>query len=123
MKITKLTTYRVPPRWMFLKVETAYGWTLDDGQSTSHLLDAKHAQQAGYPATVAGQTQVIKDVIATVAAVPGGLGRGVFYWEPDWIPAAGAGWRTGGDNNWENQALFDYSGRALPSLRALHAPH
>lgn len=29
MKITKLTTYRVPPRWMFLKVETdegVFGW-------------------------------------------------------------------------------------------------
>ena len=110
--------YRKP----LVVVETAYGWTLDNGQSTSHLLDAKHADKAGYPATVAGQAQVIKDVIATVAAVPDGLGRGVFYWEPDWIPAAGAGWRTGGDNNWENQALFDYSGRALPSLQALHAP-
>ncbi|MDU1084065.1 MAG: hypothetical protein E7A34_06735, partial [Leclercia adecarboxylata] len=22
MKITKLTTYRLPPRWMFLKIET-----------------------------------------------------------------------------------------------------
>ncbi len=29
MKITKLTTYRVPPRWMFLKIETdegLFGW-------------------------------------------------------------------------------------------------
>ena len=111
--------YRKP----LVVVETAYGWTLDNGQATSHLLDAQHAQKAGYPATVAGQAQVIKDVIATVAAVPGGLGRGVFYWEPAWIPAAGAGWRTGGDNNWENQALFDYSGRALPSMQALRAPH
>ncbi|HHU2337384.1 hypothetical protein, partial [Escherichia coli] len=22
MKITKITTYRLPPRWMFLKIET-----------------------------------------------------------------------------------------------------
>jgi len=104
-------------------VETAYGWTLDRGDSTAPLLDAQHAEKAGYPATVAGQAQVIRDVIATVAAVPGGLGRGVFYWEPAWIPAAGAGWRAGEGNNWENQALFDYSGRALPSMQALRAPH
>ena len=29
MKITKLTTYRVPPRWMLLKIETdegVFGW-------------------------------------------------------------------------------------------------
>ena len=111
--------YRKP----LVVVETAYGWTLDNGKSTSHLLDAKKAEKAAYPATVAGQAQLIKDVIATVAAVPMGLGRGVFYWEPDWIPAPGAGWRTGGDNNWENQTLFDYAGRALPSMNALRAPH
>ena len=111
--------YRKP----LVVVETAYGWTLANGQSRSHLLDAAHAEKAGYPVSVAGQAQVIRDVIATVAAVPGGLGRGVFYWEPAWIPAAGAGWRTGGDNNWENQALFDYSGRALASMQALRAPH
>ena len=27
MKITKLTTYRLPPRWMFLKIETDMGVT------------------------------------------------------------------------------------------------
>ena len=111
--------YRKP----LVVVETAYGWTLERADSTAPLLDAQHAEKAGYPATVAGQAQVIKDVIATVAAVPGGLGRGVFYWEPDWIPAPGAGWRTGDGNNWENQALFDYTGRALPSMNALRAPH
>jgi arabinogalactan endo-1,4-beta-galactosidase len=35
---------------------------------------------------------------------------------------AGAGWRTGDGDNWDNQALFDFEGRALPSLQALHAP-
>ena len=25
MKITKITTYRLPPRWMFLKIETDEG--------------------------------------------------------------------------------------------------
>lgn len=25
MKITKMTTYRLPPRWMFLKIETDEG--------------------------------------------------------------------------------------------------
>ncbi len=69
-----------------------------------------------------GQAQAIRAVIDTVAAVPLGLGRGVFYWEPAWIPAKGAGWRTGQGNNWENQALFDFNGRALPSLQALRAP-
>nr|BFE72826.1 glycosyl hydrolase 53 family protein [Actinoplanes digitatis] len=49
--------------------------------------------------------------------VPGALG--VFYWEPTWTAADGAGWDpadpASGDG-WENQALFDYQGRALPGL-------
>jgi arabinogalactan endo-1,4-beta-galactosidase len=110
--------YRKP----LVVVETAYGWTLDPGDATANLLDAGHEAKAGYPATVAGQAQVIRDVIATVASVPNGLGRGIFYWEPAWIPVDGAGWRTGDGDNWENQALFDFNGRALPSLQALRAP-
>lgn len=27
MKITKITTYRLPPRWMFLKIETMKAWS------------------------------------------------------------------------------------------------
>ena len=27
MKITRLTTYQVPPRWLFLKIETDAGLT------------------------------------------------------------------------------------------------
>jgi len=110
--------YRKP----LVVVETAYGWTLRNGDATPNLLDAEHEARAGYPATVAGQEKVIRDVIGTVASVPGGLGRGVFYWEPAWIPVAGAGWRTGDGDNWDNQALFDFEGRALPSLQALRAP-
>ena len=55
-----------------------------------------------------------------VAAVPNGRGLGVFYWEPTWTAVTGGGWDpadpASGDG-WENQALFDYSGRALPALR------
>ena len=29
MKITKITTYRLPPRWMFLKIETDEGRARD----------------------------------------------------------------------------------------------
>jgi arabinogalactan endo-1,4-beta-galactosidase len=49
--------------------------------------------------------------------VPGALG--VVYWEPTWTAVTGAGWDpadpASGDG-WENQALFDYSGHALPAL-------
>jgi len=100
-----------------LVVETAYGHTLANGDATPNIFNAERAASAGYPATVAGQAQALRDVIDAVAAVPNGLG--VFYWEPAWIPAAGAGWRSGEGNGWDNQALFDFNGRALPSMNAL----
>jgi arabinogalactan endo-1,4-beta-galactosidase len=107
------TRYRKP----LVVVETASGFTLDNGDATPNLFGEKSEKAGGYPATVAGQATAVRDVIAAVAATPGGLGRGVFYWEPLWIPVAGAGWRTGDGNGWENQAMVAFDGRVLPSLR------
>lgn len=38
-----------------------------------------------------GQTQWMKEVAKRVAAVPGGKGTGLFYWEPAWIENPGLG--------------------------------
>jgi arabinogalactan endo-1,4-beta-galactosidase len=48
-----------------------------------------------------------------------GLGKGVFYWEPAWLGLPGCGWdpeNPSSGNGWENQALFDFDGKALSSL-------
>ncbi|ADI15152.1 glycoside hydrolase family 53 protein [Truepera radiovictrix] len=104
-------------------VETAYAFTLADGDGHPNIFGAAQAQAGGYPATVAGQAAFIEDIRRVVQAVPGGRGLGVFYWEPTWLPVPGAGWRSGEGNAWENQALFDFDGRALtPSLEALGRP-
>lgn len=103
-------------------VEVASGFTLDNGDDTPNIFGAEAVAKGGYPASVAGQAAVLREAMAAVAAVPDGLGLGVFYWEPAWIPAAGAGWRSGEGNGWDNQALFDFNGRALPSMRALARP-
>jgi len=107
------TRYRKP----LVVVETAYAYTLDNADATPNLFGDKSEKAGGYPATVTGQATAVRDVVAAVAATPGGLGRGVFYWEPLWIPVAGAGWRTGDGNGWENQAMVGFDGRVLPSLR------
>ncbi len=55
-----------------------------------------------------------------VEAVPNGLGLGVFYWEPTWTAVTGNGWDPADPSSgdaWENQALFDYGDRALPTMR------
>jgi len=54
--------------------------------------------------------------------VPGGLGAGLFYWAPDWIP--GVPWEPGpgiGSPN-VNLTLFNFEGAALPSIGIFQDP-
>lgn len=97
--------------------EIAYAWTTDDADGFPNSFGPGLDRLGGYKATPQGQATAIGDIIAAAADAPNGKGIGVFYWEPDWIPFPGVGWRTGEGNNWENQALFDFTGRALPSLK------
>jgi len=96
--------------------ETAYAYTLDDADGFANLFGENEQNLGGYKATLQGQATAMRDVIAAVAQVPDGRGLGIFYWEPDWIPVEGAGWKTGEGDTWDNQALFDSNGNALPSI-------
>ena len=123
--------------------ETSWVRTLEEGDGQPNVI---REAPAGYPVSVQGQATAVRDVIQAVADVPGGKGIGVYYWEPAWLPVGppdqlagnellwdrdGSGWATSfaaeydptgdvaanhGGSGWENQALFDYSGRALESL-------
>lgn len=97
-------------------METAYAYTTKDGDGWPNLFNPEMEKSVGYKASVQGQASVVRDVIDAMAQVPGGRGLGVFYWEPDWIVAPRSGWRSGEGNGWDNQAMFDFDGRALPSL-------
>lgn len=101
-----------------LVAENAYAYTLNDGDNFSNNFGPGQEQLGGYKATVQGQAQEVHDVMNAVAQVPDGKGLGIFYWEPDWIPVQGAEWssKPGEGNGWENQAMFDFTGHALPSL-------
>lgn len=95
-------------------VETAYGFTTEDGDAQGNVFMTYSDENHGYLPSVQGQATAIRDVIAAVASVNGG--NGVFYWEPAWIPVEGAGLSTREGDTWENQCMFDFQGRALPSL-------
>ncbi len=69
--------------------------------------ESKQTKSIGINATIKNQAAVVK---AVFNAVSESGGCGVFYWGGDWIPAQNI------QNNWENQAMFDFSGKALPSL-------
>ena len=119
--------------------ETSTGFTLEDYAGYEGLAPeerkgmaatARLAAGIGYPMTPEGQCAFMRDLVKVIRDVPDGRGRGFVYWEPAWIPVPGVGWANGaalsftgergpGGNEWANQALFDYEGRALPALETI----
>lgn len=75
--------------------ETSYCYTSEDGDGNANSLAGTDDLVDGYPATVQGQTDMIRDVIA--AANDAGL----YY----------------GGSAWDNQAFFDFEGHPLESLK------
>jgi arabinogalactan endo-1,4-beta-galactosidase len=93
-------------------VETAYPWTLAWFDNTHNLVGRRDQLLADFPATPAGQAAFARAVRRAVEDVPDGRGAGAWWWEPAWIASPRGG------TPWENCALFDSSGAALPALRA-----
>ncbi len=120
--------------------ETAYCYTLEDGDGASNSVEGTDDLADGYAATVQGQANEVRDVFA--AACEAGA-EGVFYWEGTWIPVGpadadnsaiwekyGSGWASSyasdydpkdagqyyGGSSWDNQAMFDFTGHPLASL-------
>ena len=122
-------------------LETSYAWTLEDGDFSGNTIGEGGAYEKPYPLTVQGQANEYTDVVQAMADI-GGIG--VCWWEGAWVPvgtasweenaakweAFGSGWASSfaweydpndagkyyGGCACENQALFDFSGKALPSL-------
>lgn len=93
-------------------VEVAYPWTTQNGDSEQNIYTSTGAETD--PMTPQGQVKFLTRLSQAVADVPGA--QGIFYWAPEWIPTP-----KGGRNavtGWDNVTLFDFEGRALPSLAA-----
>jgi arabinogalactan endo-1,4-beta-galactosidase len=91
-------------------VETAYPWTLQPFDASGNIVGNPGQLLAGYPATAAGQAAFLRNLMQLVRSVPGGRGKGVFYWAPEYISVKPIG------SPWENLALFDFSGKATASM-------
>lgn len=108
-----------------LLMETAHPFTLENADRQPNIVSRAAQLFSGYTPTPEGQTAFLREVFRLVRAMPEGRGLGVVYWEPTWTAVRGNGWnnrdpRSG--NTWENQALFDFAGRALPALAEFHPP-
>jgi arabinogalactan endo-1,4-beta-galactosidase len=107
--------------------ETQYAWTLANGNSpigdsTGDFVWQTSQLEPGYPFSPGGQLSFVTDELSILAQVPDGLGAGLLYWAPDWIP--GVPWEPGtgiGSPN-VNLTLFDFQGAALPSIGIFQNP-
>ena len=123
--------------------ETQWAYTARDGDDSANSIGEELKYDKPYPFTVQGQSRELRDVIAAVAGLEGGVG--VFYWEAGWIPvpggsyeerfplweAHGSGWASSyaaeydpkdagkyyGGSACDNQALFAFDGTPLESLK------
>jgi arabinogalactan endo-1,4-beta-galactosidase len=125
-------------------VETSYTYTDQDTDFSGNTIAGNDGSVVmNYPCTVQGQATCVRDVIDTVAKIPGGIG--VCYWEGTWITVGqtsweensakwekyGSGWASSyaavydpeDAGKWyggcavDNQAMFDAQGRPLASLQ------
>jgi arabinogalactan endo-1,4-beta-galactosidase len=102
-------------------VETAYPFTLAENDSEINSIHSPETLAPDFPATPAGQAANLRAVIQTARRAGA---AGVFYWEPTWTAVKGNGWDPANPNSgdqWENQALFDFNGKALPAMKAFRA--
>ena len=97
--------------------ETAYPFTASNADSQANAISSS-TPCSGYPATWAGQAS---NFTAVQAAAKAGGAIGVFYWEPTWVATAGNGWDpaniNGTGDQWDNQAVFDWTGHLNPNIR------
>lgn len=109
-------------------METAYGFTLQNGDSCPNVFGQSQVNTAGYPATTDGQYNFLTALRNTLNG--GSHVLGFVYWEPTWLP--GATWATSQGmsyigtsgsqgSNWDNQAIFDFNGKALRSVQLFGA--
>jgi len=121
--------------------ETSYPYTTRDGDGYSNSVSGTKDLMEGYEASVDGQARMIHDICRAVNEAGG---KGIFYWEGTWIPVGkvakdnsllwekyGSGWASSyaadydpedaglyyGGCSWENQAMFDFKGYPLESLK------
>jgi arabinogalactan endo-1,4-beta-galactosidase len=96
--------------------ETAYPFTLNWQDQTHNVVGLAGQLLSGYPASEAGQRNF---VMHWANAVQTRKLAGWCYWGAEWTAWKGPNSQVG--SSWENLALFDFDGRAVPAWDAMKA--
>lgn len=120
-----------------LIVETGYAFTMEDYVKNEHgasqlVINVAASERlpddfaTKYPLTPEGQAHFVETLLKN--AEQHGVAA-VCWWEPLWIPGDGICWASEAGqryinevgkptrNEWANQCLFDYQGKALPACK------
>jgi len=96
-----------------LIAETAYPFTLQWNDWTNNVVGQNDQLiLPDYPATIEGQKKFIREIKSIVKSTTNGIG--FCYWGAESIAWKGS--QSTNASSWENQALFDFSNKALPVL-------
>lgn len=121
--------------------ETAYPFTVEDSDFNGNSVPGDGVTM-DWPLTIQGQADALR-AVAAAACEAGALG--ISYWEPAWVSVPGGSWEKNsalweqfgsgwassfaaeydpndagkyfGGSSWDNQALFDFDHKALPTLK------
>lgn len=92
--------------------ETAYPFTLGFNDFTNNIIGLESQLfLPQFPATAQGQRNFLLEVREITRSTT--RGKGFCYWSPEWVAFKGTAAPDG--SPWENNALFDFEGRALPA--------
>jgi arabinogalactan endo-1,4-beta-galactosidase len=92
--------------------ETAYPFTFTWNDWTNNILGLENQIIPSFAATPQGQKNYLIALKTTIKDTQ--FGQGFCYWEPSWIAFRGLEATNG--SSWENQALWDFNHKVLPSI-------
>lgn len=99
--------------------ETAYPFSLGWEDDINNVVGLSEQLIPGYPASSNGQKEFMQRIRKIITDSP--RGAGFCYWGAEWVAYTGqieieGELETG--STWENQALFDFTNKAVPALEA-----
>ena len=96
-----------------LVAETAYPFTLGWNDYTNNIVGLPNQLVSGYDASPDGQKAYMMEMKKLIAQ---NNGLGFAYWGGEWIAFKGSQATNG--SSWENQALWDFTNKAVPAIAA-----
>lgn len=92
--------------------ETSYPFSFGWNDWTNNVIGSENEIIPAYPATTQGQKDFLASIKTLIKNNPYGIG--FCYWGGEWVSFKGSTANNG--SSWENQAFWDFTGKALPVM-------